>query len=209
MTITAVLSVAMVGVLTSGFLPIPGEKHVQFSPISTHAERFALAGSTEVHGRDVRSRRSSPAWSMPVRENTPVSGRFGETGRFWPGGHAGIDFDGERGDPIFAATDGRVTFAGFHAGGYGNLIFIMRKDGTQTRYAHLDRISVSVGDKVRAGERIGRMGSTGQATGAHLHFEVRVGPGLTPTHPTSLWSGKRPGIARTPPPWSCKKYGGC
>ncbi len=203
------MSVAAAAVLTSGFLPIPGEAHTQPDLKSTQVEHFALPISTQDSAGETRSRRSSSAWSMPVREKTPVSGKFGETGRYWPGGHAGIDFDGERGDPIFAATHGRVTFAAFHSGGYGNLIFIMRKDGTQTRYAHLDRIDVSVGDKVRAGQRIGRMGSTGQATGAHLHFEVRVGPGLTPTHPTSLWSGKRPGVARTPPPWSCAKYGGC
>jgi murein DD-endopeptidase MepM/ murein hydrolase activator NlpD len=157
----------------------------------------------------IQPTKQSPAWSMPVRANTPVSGSFGEVGRYWPGGHAGIDFNGTQGDPIFAATDGRVTFASFHSGGYGNLIFVMRGDGTQTRYAHLHRIQVRVGDRVKAGQRIGRMGSSGQATGTHLHFEVRVGPGLTPTHPQSLWSGRRPGVARTPPAWSCAKYGGC
>lgn len=203
------LTVATAAVFTSGFLSIPGEAIKDSDLTVTQAKHVVSPVTARDDENETRSPRRSPAWSMPVREGTPVSGRFGETGRYWPGGHAGIDFDGERGDPIFAVTDGRVTFAGFHAGGYGNLIFIVRKDGTQTRYAHLNRISVSVGDKVRAGDRIGRMGSTGQATGAHLHFEVRVGPGLTPTYPTSLWSGKRPGVPRTPPPWSCAKYGGC
>ena len=156
-----------------------------------------------------RPARTSRPWSLPVRSGTPVSGRFGEFGTYWPTGHAGIDFDGGFGDPIFAATNGQVTYARYNTGGYGNLVMIMRADGTQTRYAHLDSIAVKVGDRVTAGERIGRMGATGQATGAHLHFEVRVNNGVTPTDPTSLWSGKRPGIPAPPPAWSCARYGGC
>jgi murein DD-endopeptidase MepM/ murein hydrolase activator NlpD len=87
--------------------------------------------------------------------------------------HAGIDFKGAMGSPIFAAADGRVTFAGRKAG-YGNAIEITHGNGMLTRYAHLSRIDVRVGQPVAAGTTIGGLGSTGRSTGPHLHFEVRI-----------------------------------
>lgn len=146
-------------------------------------------------------------WSYPVRWGTPITGEFGAPGPEWPGGHAGIDFNGDTGDPILAATDGRVTYAEFNYGGYGNLIMILRNDGTETRYAHLSKILVKDGERVKAGELIGRMGSTGDSSGSHLHFEVRVGPVPTPVDPASLWTGSRLGVPGKPPKWSCQKYG--
>jgi murein DD-endopeptidase MepM/ murein hydrolase activator NlpD len=146
-------------------------------------------------------------YSYPVRWGTPVSGAFGTVSPAWPRGHAGIDFNGDTGDPIYAATDGRVQYAEFNYGGYGNLIMIMRPDGTQTRYAHLDKIRVRKGDRVRAGDVIGTMGSTGHSTGSHLHFEVRVGEALTPTNPAGLWTGPQPGVPAKPPAWACRNFG--
>ncbi|PLK25348.1 peptidase M23 [Porphyrobacter sp. TH134] len=87
--------------------------------------------------------------------------------------HAGIDFKGAVGSPIFAAADGRVTFAGWKAG-YGQAIEITHGNGMLTRYAHLSRIGVTVGQPVEAGATIGGLGSTGRSTGPHLHFEVRI-----------------------------------
>lgn len=87
--------------------------------------------------------------------------------------HAGIDFKGPIGSPIFAAADGRVTFAG-QKSGYGNAIEITHANGLLTRYAHLSRIGVQVGQQVTAGTTIGGLGSTGRSTGPHLHFEVRI-----------------------------------
>jgi murein DD-endopeptidase MepM/ murein hydrolase activator NlpD len=87
--------------------------------------------------------------------------------------HAGIDFKGAIGSPIFAAADGRVTFAG-QKSGYGNAIEITHANGLLTRYAHLSRIGVKVGQLVAAGSTIGGLGSTGRSTGPHLHFEVRI-----------------------------------
>lgn len=87
--------------------------------------------------------------------------------------HAGIDFKGAMGSPIFAAADGRVTFAGRKAG-YGNAIEITHGNGMLTRYAHLSRIGVKVGQQVAAGATIGGLGNTGRSTGPHLHFEVRI-----------------------------------
>jgi murein DD-endopeptidase MepM/ murein hydrolase activator NlpD len=87
--------------------------------------------------------------------------------------HAGIDFKGATGSPIFAAAEGRVTFAGWKSG-YGQAIEIAHGNGMLTRYAHLSRIGVTVGQSVDAGATIGGLGSTGRSTGPHLHFEVRI-----------------------------------
>ena len=87
--------------------------------------------------------------------------------------HAGIDFKGAIGSPIFAAADGQVSFAG-QKSGYGNAIEITHGNGMLTRYAHLSRIGVKVGQQVAAGTTIGGLGSTGRSTGPHLHFEVRI-----------------------------------
>ena len=165
------------------------------------------AGSTAVPASERRTKREGPAYSYPVTWGTPISGDFGEVSASWPRGHAGMDFNGETGDPVYAATDGRVQYAEFNYGGYGNLIMIMRSDGTQTRYAHLDKIKVRKGDRVRAGQLIGTIGNTGNSTGSHLHFEVRVGEALTPTHPAGLWTGTRPGIPAKPPAWACRNFG--
>jgi murein DD-endopeptidase MepM/ murein hydrolase activator NlpD len=75
---------------------------------------------------------------------------------------------------VTAAGSGRVTFAGWSAGGWGYLVTIAHGAGVRTMYSHLSRIGVRVGQQVAAGQRIGRMGASGKATGPHLHFEVRL-----------------------------------
>lgn len=87
--------------------------------------------------------------------------------------HAGIDFKGAVGSQIYAAAGGRVTYAGWKAG-YGKAIEVTHGNGMLTRYAHLSRIGVKIGQKVAAGSTIGGLGSTGRSTGPHLHFEVRI-----------------------------------
>ncbi len=87
--------------------------------------------------------------------------------------HNGLDFKGPAGTPILAAADGKVTFSGSQ-GGYGNCIEITHANGLVTRYAHLSRMDVSIGQQIDRGFQIGRMGSTGRSTGSHLHFEVRL-----------------------------------
>lgn len=86
--------------------------------------------------------------------------------------HNGIDIANSTGTNIAASQNGKVIFAGYQ-GGYGNLIVIRHANGMETAYAHLSRISVSVGDTVTQGQSIGKMGSTGGSTGSHLHFEIR------------------------------------
>jgi murein DD-endopeptidase MepM/ murein hydrolase activator NlpD len=103
-----------------------------------------------------------------------VTSRFG---RRWGRMHKGIDIAGPIGTPINAAADGIVTAAGWQSGGYGNLVEIRHSDGTTTRYGHNSQISVSIGQTVRQGEQVARMGSTGRSTGSHLHFEIRPSGG--------------------------------
>ena len=90
------------------------------------------------------------------------------------GFHPGIDLTARTGTPVGAAAPGRVIFAAFDAGGYGTLVEVAHGSGVVSMYAHLSSVSVRVGQRVATGTRIGRVGTTGEATGPHLHFEVRV-----------------------------------
>jgi len=87
--------------------------------------------------------------------------------------HSGIDLAGPVGTPIYAAADAVVGHAGVR-GGYGNLVELDHGSGIATRYGHLSQITVRAGERVRRGQVIGLMGSTGRSTGSHLHYEVRI-----------------------------------
>jgi murein DD-endopeptidase MepM/ murein hydrolase activator NlpD len=87
--------------------------------------------------------------------------------------HSGVDLRAAYGTEVPAAGNGRVTFSG-ERGGYGTLVVIQHEDGVETRYAHLAATDVREGDRVESGQTIGRVGSSGRSTGAHLHFEVLV-----------------------------------
>ena len=110
-------------------------------------------------------------FSIPVRSNFRYTSGFGPR---WGRMHNGTDFAGPIGTPIYATADGVVTNAGWSSG-YGRLIKIQHEFGIETRYAHLNSMDVSVGQRVSRGERIGAMGNSGRSTGPHLHYEVRVG----------------------------------
>jgi len=88
--------------------------------------------------------------------------------------HTGVDFVAPAGTPVYAARAGRVSFAGWADGGYGFLVVVAHGKGERTWYAHLSRIDVRRGVLVAQGVRIGLVGATGDASGPHLHFEVRV-----------------------------------
>lgn len=88
--------------------------------------------------------------------------------------HEGIDIACKRGTPIVAAADGMVVRAGWNQGGYGKMIEIVHGYGYSTRYGHCSRLAVSPGQSIRKGETIGFGGATGNATGPHLHYEVRL-----------------------------------
>ncbi len=87
--------------------------------------------------------------------------------------HAGVDIPGPSGTPIYATADGIVSHAG-RQGGYGNLVEINHGKGIATRYGHLSKIIVADNTRVKRGQLIALMGSTGRSTGPHLHYEVRI-----------------------------------
>ncbi len=87
--------------------------------------------------------------------------------------HSGLDFAGPIGAPVYAAADGKISFAG-QKQGYGNIVEIDHGNGLTTRYAHLSRFRIKAGERIEAGQVIGAIGNTGRSTGPHLHFEVRV-----------------------------------
>ena len=117
----------------------------------------------------------APPPRSPVRLSRPLPGPIGDG--FGPRGarfHAGVDFPAAMGTAIKAAGAGRVVFAGPSGSGWGKLVEVAHGHGVRTRYAHLSRIDVHVGDRVAGGSTVGRVGATGEASGPHLHFEVLV-----------------------------------
>jgi peptidoglycan hydrolase-like protein with peptidoglycan-binding domain len=113
--------------------------------------------------------RSPIALALPLAG--PIADGFGPRGNRF---HAGVDYPAKRGTPVGAAAAGRVTYAGWSAGGWGYLVTVRHSSGVQTMYAHLSRVAVRVGQWVEPGQRVGRVGASGVASGPHLHFEVRV-----------------------------------
>lgn len=113
--------------------------------------------------------------SGPVRFLRPVPGPIGSPfGAPRPGHtHTGVDFPVPYGTPIRAAGVGTVIYAAFNYGGYGNLVVIQHRLGYTSWYGHMSRITGRVGEHVVGGTLIGYVGATGDATGPHLHFEVR------------------------------------
>lgn len=124
----------------------------------------------------------------PINSNTPflmsptrggiITSNFGER---WGKHHNGIDIAGNTGDPVIAAFDGVVKSTFFERDGYGNVVILEHEDGLETRYAHMSKIEVKEGERVKKGDRVGKVGSTGRSTGPHLHFELRVNG--TPVNP--------------------------
>lgn len=112
----------------------------------------------------------------PVVLHGQMSSRFGwrqnpSTGKTRM--HRGVDYSGQRGEPILALADGVVSFSGsVHA--YGNMVELSHADGLTTRYAHNESNTVTVGQRVEQGQIIARLGSTGRSTGPHVHLEVHL-----------------------------------
>ena len=144
--------------------------------IRTESARAAAARAAAATARASRSATDAPG---PVRTSGsgmqwPVRGTVtSEFGPRWGRLHAGIDISAPNGTAIRAAKSGTVIFSGWQ-GGYGQAVVIDHGGGLTTLYAHQSRLASSAGQDVEAGELIGYVGSTGNSTGNHLHFETRV-----------------------------------
>lgn len=102
-----------------------------------------------------------------------ITSRFGAVESIRDHTHKGIDIAATRGTPILATASGKVSFAGWSSG-YGYLVKIDHGSGVETYYGHCSKLYVSAGDTVEAGDKIAAVGSTGNSTGNHLHFEIRL-----------------------------------
>lgn len=137
-------------------------------------EEIARANSSQVDTGTIQPDNGTYLW--PCASHTISSGY----GYRWGSMHRGIDISAPAGTPIYASRSGVVVvsmmgYSGSGFGGYGNVVMIQHDDGTYTMYAHCQSRYVSVGESVQQGQVIAGVGSTGNSTGNHLHFEIRMG----------------------------------
>ena len=130
---------------------------------------LALCGGTAVADGEL-------CWPLPG--HTYISCHFGEVDAFGNAGHRGTDIPASEGTPILAAHSGTVLVSGWNDS-YGNQVLLDSGTGLSTRYAHMTAFIVTSGQTVTAGQTLGYVGSTGDSTGKHLHFEVMLNGGLT------------------------------
>jgi murein DD-endopeptidase MepM/ murein hydrolase activator NlpD len=162
--------------------PAPSATGGPFVPVKLPSENegFERAMLRVKIARADTDRLNNALVTVPVRK--PVTGEIDLTSPFGirmdpfvheAAMHTGLDFRGDLGEAIHATAAGTVSIAGW-SGGYGKMVEIEHGNGLATRYGHLSEIDVSVGDTVRIGQVIGKLGSTGRSTGPHLHYETRV-----------------------------------
>jgi murein DD-endopeptidase MepM/ murein hydrolase activator NlpD len=108
-------------------------------------------------------------WKMPLNDLL-VNSRFGPR---WGRLHSGVDLDLNTGDPVYSAFDGIVRVKGYDRYGYGYHYVVRHKNGLETLYGHLSKFSAEIGQEVKAGDFLGKGGTTGRSTGPHLHYELR------------------------------------
>ncbi len=123
--------------------------------------------------QEIDSRTVNGIYLAVVPVTGRITSRFGAVESIRDHTHKGIDIAATRGTPILATASGTVTFAGWSSG-YGYLVKIGHGNGVETYYGHCSKLYVSAGDTVEAGEQIAAVGSTGNSTGNHLHFEIRL-----------------------------------
>ena len=123
--------------------------------------------------QEIDSRTVNGIYLAVVPVTGRITSRFGAVESIRDHTHKGIDIAATRGTPILATASGTVTFAGWSSG-YGYLVKIDHGNGVETYYGHCSKLYVSAGDTVEAGEQIAAVGSTGNSTGNHLHFEIRL-----------------------------------
>lgn len=134
------------------------------------AERERLRSKQVTSRGGVTSRHSDYKGGAPLSSYVYISSYYGmRNGKM----HTGVDFAANAGTPIYAWKSGMVTYKGWN-GSYGNFVEIQHNDGTVSRYAHMSGYNCSEGQTVSKGQTIGYVGTTGNSTGNHLHFEIKV-----------------------------------
>ena len=155
-----------------------------------------LKGQAELTKQDTWSLYTSLLENRELLNNTPsllpvkgwISSHFGYRNEspysdHQPYFHRGMDIATSEGDMVMSSADGKVVFTGYDDSGFGNLIIVDHGYGLETYYAHLSEIKTEFGKKIKKGDVIGKVGSTGRSTGPHLHYEVRIyGVPVNPTN---------------------------
>lgn len=187
---------AVAGILTMAAAPAQAEAVGYVAPIAAPAAGAGVSNESADRqfqqlfaSWDRAGQRTPATTSVAVPSRTPLddyrmSSNYGMRTHPVLGGlrgHKGIDLAAPTGTPIYATADGMVSKAEWFSS-YGNFISIAHGAELETRFAHLSRMAVSAGQRVRKGDLIGYVGSTGRSTGPHLHYEVRVaGMAVDPT----------------------------
>jgi murein DD-endopeptidase MepM/ murein hydrolase activator NlpD len=143
---------------------------------SPFADALAVASRTVGDAQALRRLAARLPLDRPLPRDRGVASTFGPRLDPFTRGlalHTGLDLKAEMGEPALATAPGRVVTAEA-TGGYGNMVEIDHGHGVVTRFAHLSRMAVRAGQWLRAGDLVGRVGSTGRSTGAHLHYETRI-----------------------------------
>lgn len=134
--------------------------------------KYATTGSANT-SRNMSQRKVSLGVSLVKPISGTITSRFGNVSRVRSGAHTGLDIAAPTGTGIKASASGTVTFSGWK-GSYGYMVVVSHENGVQTYYAHCSKLYVTAGQKVKQGQKVAAVGSTGNSTGSHLHLEIRV-----------------------------------
>lgn len=159
---------ALAALMTSMTAAAPGAAAQSANYQSIDAPAYVVFPGHTLHPKP-------PSWELPVADYE-LTGRFGQSSSMWSSTHTGLDFAAPTGTPIRAISDGVVTETAYDDA-YGNRTIVRLPDGTTLWFCHQDEFGVEVGQHVKAGQRIGYVGATGNVTGPHVHLEVHPGGG--------------------------------
>lgn len=173
--------------------PLAAAPRPAIEPVDVDHVAAELPGARDAS----RASREARAWVLPVAHYR-LTARFAEAGSSWQFRHTGLDFQAPTGTPVRAVTGAVVAAVAVHPL-YGRMVVLRTPAGVTLWYCHLSAVAVQEGELVRGGQRVGRIGTTGNSSGPHLHFEVRVAD--RPTNPAYYLFGKHRGHTSTPPGW--------
>ena len=163
------------------------------------AEAAVRAERLAARKRQAAARAARAALYVSPVPSYQLSAAFGDRGGWSSGHHTGLDFRAPTGTPVVAVHDARVAKTAWHPA-YGRMIILDLGNGVTAWYCHLSQVSVRAGERVSTGERIGAVGTSGNTSGPHLHFEVRLWD--QPTDPATFLWGSHRGRPGSIPGWT-------